>query len=227
MEEATSSHSWWLLSFPFDRSSRSRPAAALEQLLLSLMYGSKHHLESSVAEAEERWCPERQREERLLLAATAASRMLAWRGGREASPRSRAERERQACSRRRGGTLEQFTLRSLRVLQEEDRETLDQSRSSCDWSIWQPERSMHPTRGKRQPKLVTLEKELLDRSMLSSLAREARPRKTVVQEASSTWPRSLSTIFCTLENLRVLKKGEGPAPRRWCRDNRAELQYFD
>ena len=54
MEEATSSHSWWLLSFPFDRSSRSRPAAALEQLLLSLMYGSKHHLESSVAEAEER-----------------------------------------------------------------------------------------------------------------------------------------------------------------------------
>ena len=153
--------------------------------------------------------------------------MLAWRGGREASPRSRAERERQACSRRRGGTLEQFTLRSLRVLQEEERETLDQRRSSCDWSIWQPERSMHPTRGKRQPKLVTLEKELLDRSMLSSLAREARPRKTVVQEASSTWPRSLSTIFCTLENLRVLKKGEGPAPRRWWRDNRAELQYFD
>ena len=162
----------------------------------------------------------------MLLAATAASSRLAWRGGREASPRSRAERERQACSRRRGGTREQLTLRSLRAWQEEDKETLDQSRSSCDWSIWQPERSMPPTRGKRQPKLVTLEKQLLDRSMLSSLTREARPRKTVVHEASSTWPRSFKTIFCTLANLRLRKKGAGPAPRRWCLNNLAELQYF-
>ena len=156
--------------------------------------------------------------------ATAASSRLAWRAGREASPRSREVRERQACSRRRGGTREQSTWRSLRLWQEVDKEILDQSRSNCAWSIWQLERSMLPTRGKRQPKLVTLVKQLLDSSMISSLSREARPMKTVVQAASSTCPRSLRTILRTLPNLRLLKKGAGPAPLKWWRSNLAELQ---
>ena len=76
----------------------------------------------------------------------------------------------------------------MRLWQEVDKEILDQSRSNWAWSIWQFERSILPTRGKRQPKLVTLVKQLLERSMISSLSKEARPRNTVVQAASSTCP---------------------------------------